>query len=642
MYLPDDDLDLEPEDYGYDNVYADMRTYQREMERGRRESEKRGRELGREFERAAEERRRAAEERHRELERARREREKVGSFGLSFVFRMLTVLPYRQAHAQMQSAMLHVSDQMRSKSRSRSRSASRNRQDNTVDITVNLDDADSHGYTTQLVDLLTNHVNPVAASGANVNIHINSVANSGSRRKTPEPPAQSDYSSFFGIPNPGFEAPGRAGGRSPSPNPSLVPNPKSNSGNRRPSPSPARAAATAPAFASSSAPAHMPAPAAAKHSRAPSPNPTPKSSKRPQTVETTAVVSADVKKSYAMLDEVKAQFERQRTEFVFPSVIDFQNSEGVVRVNVRRSVADIVASSVAQDKLMDLDVDLAEEAADEEISMPKLAYTPTNSVMLSYVDVLEKLIIRLDGVSSHRDEGLRSSRRRLVKEVGREVERVERFWTGVWKEEAERKEKVTEEEEMIQETVPEMMQDGRASPEPTLTVEPPVEEELDAIQVDDVDEDPPVHVERPDSATVISDEKVDHKDHATEPDDWVDVAPSASAHADKAAEAGVPSIDAGPSIDIDAVVDLDDVPPSYEQSMSLTFSDGLPDQDQVGVQAAGEEEENLETSTSTLSSISEKDNKERKVRRPRVPQLHVVNGDGEQDAEWVPVSAKGL
>lgn len=528
-----------------------------------------------------------------------------------------------------------MADHIRSTSRSRSRSASRNRKDNTLDITLNMDDVDSGGSAARLVDLLTSHVSPAAASGANVNIHIKSVANSGSKRNSPEPPVQSRHSSRLGIPNPGFEAPGRARGRPPSPNPSLAPNPKS-SGSRRPSPSPARAPAKkSSASASSTPPVPMPTP---KHSRAPSPNPTPKPSKKPQTVETTLRVSEEVKKSYATLDKVRTQFERQRGEFVFPSVIDFQmvgNPEAVVSVNVRWSVEEIVASSVAQDTMMDLDVDLAEETADEEISMPKLAYTSTNSGIYNHMDVLEKLIIRLDGIASHGDEGLRLSRRKLVKEIGGEVERVERFWTGVWKE--EKKEEIAEENITI-EIVPEM-QDGRASPELTLTVEPPVEE-VDAMQIDDVDEELPVHVERPDSAPFTSDEKLDHKDHAVEPDDWVDVAPSTSAsvQADKAAEAEAPSTDVG---FLDADVDLDDQPPSYEQSMSLTFSDGLPDQDQVGVEAVGEEE-NLETSTSTLSSMSEKDNKEKKVRRPRGHQLHVVNGDGEQDAEWVPVSAKGL
>jgi hypothetical protein len=62
----------------------------------------------------------------------------------------------------------------------------------------------------------------------------------------------------------------------------------------------------------------------------------------------------------------------------------------------------------------------------------KLDYTSTNYALNAYSDALDKLLMKLDGVDSWGEEGIRRKRRGIVKDIEKEGERVEWYWKQAW------------------------------------------------------------------------------------------------------------------------------------------------------------------------------------------------------------------
>jgi hypothetical protein len=139
------------------------------------------------------------------------------------------------------------------------------------------------------------------------------------------------------------------------------------------------------------------------------------------------------------------------------------------------------------------DLDEIEEVVDDdegETQMevdgpePKLAYTALNYTIHSYVDAMEKLLMKLDGVESWGDNGVRERRRSVVREIGKESAKLERYWKQAWTDYFDKQ------------------REGARKEEEEHEVEAELQEEMD------IDEEP-VHVELP---------KVEDND------EWLDVA----------------------------------------------------------------------------------------------------------------------
>ena len=62
----------------------------------------------------------------------------------------------------------------------------------------------------------------------------------------------------------------------------------------------------------------------------------------------------------------------------------------------------------------------------------KLAFTSTNFALNSYVDALDKILMKLDGVESWGNKVIRTRRRGIVKAVEREASKLERYWRQAW------------------------------------------------------------------------------------------------------------------------------------------------------------------------------------------------------------------
>ncbi|KAJ7353348.1 hypothetical protein DFH08DRAFT_956415 [Mycena albidolilacea] len=72
------------------------------------------------------------------------------------------------------------------------------------------------------------------------------------------------------------------------------------------------------------------------------------------------------------------------------------------------------------------------QAGDGTVSGVKLAFTPTNVPLHTYIALLSHLLVALDAVESRGDRGVRERRRAIVRAVEAEAARVEAFWRGVW------------------------------------------------------------------------------------------------------------------------------------------------------------------------------------------------------------------
>ena len=201
-----------------------------------------------------------------------------------------------------------------------------------------------------------------------------------------------------------------------------------------------------------------------------------------------------IHRSLHAISTIASEFQQLKAAFVYPDVIDFQkpgSEEGHISVPATR-----LASQVA-----DVDEVAEEERADSmevDESLPKLAYTTVNYPVHSYVDATERLLMRLDGVDSWGDEDVREKRRSVVREIGGEVAKLERYWKQVWVDYVEKQHEQKQEQEQEQE------QQEQEPKEVEEQVELPIEIEID---------EEPVHVELP---------KVDSDDS----DEWMDVVES--------------------------------------------------------------------------------------------------------------------
>lgn len=63
----------------------------------------------------------------------------------------------------------------------------------------------------------------------------------------------------------------------------------------------------------------------------------------------------------------------------------------------------------------------------------KLAYTSNNFALNGYLDEMLKLLTKLDGVESWGEKAVRERRRNVVKEIEKEMSRVDGYWKRAWR-----------------------------------------------------------------------------------------------------------------------------------------------------------------------------------------------------------------
>ncbi|KAG5649595.1 hypothetical protein H0H81_002913 [Sphagnurus paluster] len=181
---------------------------------------------------------------------------------------------------------------------------------------------------------------------------------------------------------------------------------------KRPAPSPA------PVRPSPSQRVPIPTPPASPPPIAKHTPPTPPRPISPATAERREEAAIAIQKAYRIhsalrnLKELERQFDALKGAHTLPTTFDFQTPEGIVSVPVSPSLPAVDSSSTPD--------------------TPRLAYNSTNYNHHSYVESLNRLLIKLDGVQSWGDATVRQTRRRVVARVEDEASRMDSCWRQVW------------------------------------------------------------------------------------------------------------------------------------------------------------------------------------------------------------------
>jgi len=124
-----------------------------------------------------------------------------------------------------------------------------------------------------------------------------------------------------------------------------------------------------------------------------------------------------IRQSIHTIQSLISEFSALRASFTYPSIVSFQSPSSSSTEVISVAAAD--PSSVPDD-------------IDPSTRIPRLAFNSTNYSLLAYNDALDKLLVKLDGVESWGNPGVRRRRKNVVKQVEKEQGLVERFWKISW------------------------------------------------------------------------------------------------------------------------------------------------------------------------------------------------------------------
>ncbi|KAG5644273.1 hypothetical protein DXG03_008758 [Asterophora parasitica] len=173
----------------------------------------------------------------------------------------------------------------------------------------------------------------------------------------------------------------------------------------------------------SPSPNRSPSPASSHHipihtpttQRTPSPSPQlPLSIHTPERRNEAATIIQNafrIYRSLRTLKDLEEQFDVLRNSHSFPETIDFQGPDGIIAVTPPHPLPCNLPNTT---------------------NIPKLAYNATNYDIHAYVESLNRLLLKLDGVESWGDATVRKTRRRIVGRVEEEANRVEAYWKQAW------------------------------------------------------------------------------------------------------------------------------------------------------------------------------------------------------------------
>ncbi|KAF9468313.1 hypothetical protein BDZ94DRAFT_1232372 [Collybia nuda] len=117
-------------------------------------------------------------------------------------------------------------------------------------------------------------------------------------------------------------------------------------------------------------------------------------------------------RSLRTIHDLAHEFNILKSSFTLPTTLDFQGPDKIITIPSSQSSTTTLDSSGKY--------------------TPKLAYTTTNYDLHVYVEALNRLLIRLDGVESWGEKRVREERRRVVRQIEAEAGSVEVYWKGIW------------------------------------------------------------------------------------------------------------------------------------------------------------------------------------------------------------------
>ena len=208
----------------------------------------------------------------------------------------------------------------------------------------------------------------------------------------------------------------------------------------------------------------------------PIPEPKSRSPPKPLYTEKHATAASVIQQQFRIhrslhtVGDIASEFQTLKNAFVYPTVIEFQEAgseEGHISVSITHSPSEF-------DEIEEVnDDDEGEARMEVDKQQPKLAYTAVNYTVHSYVDAMEKLLMKLDGVESWGDKGVRESRRSVVREIGKESIKLERYLKQAWMDYVEKQTESVAEEQEVQVDLQEKME---IDEEPVHVEHPKVED----------------------------------------------------------------------------------------------------------------------------------------------------------------------
>jgi hypothetical protein len=133
------------------------------------------------------------------------------------------------------------------------------------------------------------------------------------------------------------------------------------------------------------------------------------------------------RQALASIAELSTQFEQLKSAFSPPQQLDYRGAtpDDVITVPVS-SEAFAHASSIPPSSG---DV---EDTTKTSKSNPGLAFAPNSKIVLEYIEKLNRLVDKLDGIESGGDATVREQRKQMIRSVEAESQRMDRWIAAVW------------------------------------------------------------------------------------------------------------------------------------------------------------------------------------------------------------------
>jgi hypothetical protein len=136
-----------------------------------------------------------------------------------------------------------------------------------------------------------------------------------------------------------------------------------------------------------------------------------------------------------IIARLERRFEAISSSFTFPSAIDFHVPVITVTVDSHQPPVSRPRSGhhhPAPPLSSTRQKNSSFPSPSIERNVPGLAFTPRNSSLLAYIEVLNQTLFELDGVDSCGDAFVRKRRSWVIERVETEIGRVEMYWKQAW------------------------------------------------------------------------------------------------------------------------------------------------------------------------------------------------------------------
>ncbi|PFH47062.1 hypothetical protein AMATHDRAFT_7109 [Amanita thiersii Skay4041] len=145
-------------------------------------------------------------------------------------------------------------------------------------------------------------------------------------------------------------------------------------------------------------------------------------------------------RSLSVISEVAARLDAVRERFSYPMSIDFINpssypsltSDNVVTVNTSLCASKTEDTDAMENRVPEYDTTI--EASDaNQLAVPRLAFTSRNYALNAYMEELNVLLTKLDGIESYGSAKIRQRRKQVVRCIEKEAVKIEKYWRGAWR-----------------------------------------------------------------------------------------------------------------------------------------------------------------------------------------------------------------